>query len=76
MTNIQPIPLTTKRLKELSPMKNTNQQQVDKSANQEDDDDESGLQIATTFGSENDDEADGDNIGSSDDKNKVGLRII
>jgi len=72
MVNIQPIPLTTKRWKEVSPMKNADQQQADDLANPEDDDDETGLQIATTSGIGNDDDIDDDNIDNSNEKNKVG----
>jgi len=72
IAGIQPIPLTTKRLKRVSQMKKTGQQQTNDLANQEDED-ESGLEIATTFGIGNDDEADDDDAnGYSNQDKKVG----
>jgi hypothetical protein len=71
MANIQPIPLTTKHLKGLSPTKNSEQQETDVLVNQEGDDDESGLQIATVSGLENEDSIDDDDVDNSNDKNKV-----
>jgi len=72
MTNIQPIPLTTKRLKQVPQMKNTNQQQTDDTTNQ-DDDDESGLQMVSTSETGNDDEAGNeDDIDNSNEKHQVG----
>ncbi|CAF4306111.1 unnamed protein product [Rotaria sp. Silwood2] len=70
MASVQPIPLTTKRLKETSKMKSTDQKQMNDIENQ-DDEDESGLEIATTFGAGNDDEADDDDFENSDDKNQT-----
>ncbi|CAF0755943.1 unnamed protein product [Rotaria sordida] len=60
MANIEPIPLTTKRLKEASKTKSTDKKQIDDIENQDDEDD-SGLQIMTTFGAGNDDDDDFDN---------------
>jgi hypothetical protein len=71
MINLEPIPLTTKRLKEVSHMKKADQEQGDDLANPEEDDDESGLPIATASGIGNDDDIDDNDIDSSNDKNKV-----
>jgi hypothetical protein len=69
--NMQPIPLTTKRLRKVVQMKNVNQQQKNDLANQDDDDD-SGIQIAMATGMENNDEGDDDDIESSNNKKQVG----
>ncbi|CAF3499599.1 unnamed protein product [Rotaria sp. Silwood1] len=69
MANIQPIPLTTKRLKEASKIKSTGKNQMDEIEDQDEEDD-SGLQIATTFGGGNDDEADDDDFENWDDNNQ------
>jgi hypothetical protein len=74
MANIQPIPLTTKHLKDVSQIKKTNQQEKDDLANPEDEDDESGLQIAAASGLGNDDDIDDDDIDNSNGKSKVGSR--
>ena len=67
--NSQPIPLTTKHLKEVSHIKKSDQEQTDELANlQEDDDnDDSGFQTATTSDVGNDDE----DTDKSNDETKV-----
>jgi len=71
IAGIQPIPLTTKRLKKVSQMKKTGQQQTNDLAYQEDDD-EGGLEIATIFDEGDNDVGDDDDSGYSNRNNKVG----
>ncbi|CAF4744834.1 unnamed protein product [Rotaria sp. Silwood1] len=68
MANIQPIPLTTKCWK-LFQEKYTDEKQANYLASE--DDDESDLHIATAVGTENDDEADDDDIADVTNKRKV-----
>lgn len=72
----QPIPLTTKRLKEISHVKKSDQEQTEELANsQEDDDDDSGFQTASSSNIENDDDIDDENTDKSNDGTKVGEKI-
>ncbi|CAM4852086.1 unnamed protein product, partial [Rotaria magnacalcarata] len=74
--NVQPIPLTTKRLK-LFQQKHADTQQADKLTNRDGndddgDDDASDLQIATAFGTGHDDEGDEEDIDNLKDYANVG----
>ena len=64
MPNVQPIPLTTKYLKEVLQMKNNRQQRINDFENEEEDKNDE-------CGTGNDDEGDDDDINSLNNKNKV-----
>ncbi|CAF1208037.1 unnamed protein product [Rotaria magnacalcarata] len=66
--SIQPILLTTQRRKQVLQVKNTDQQHTNGIENH-DEEDETGLQIATVYGTGNDDEADDDDFENMNKKN-------
>ncbi|CAF3603855.1 unnamed protein product [Rotaria socialis] len=70
VASIEPIPLTTKRLKEALQMKNIVQQEMNDKENQ-DDEDESGLVIGSVFETRNRNEADNDIDDDDDDDDDV-----
>ncbi|CAF3032918.1 unnamed protein product [Rotaria sp. Silwood2] len=74
MASIQPIPLTTKRLKEVLQMNSTDQDELNEIENQ-DDEDENEIQLAALYEIENDDDlSDDDDFENSNDNNDASAR--
>lgn len=74
MASMQPIPLTTNRLKEISHMKKVDQQQVDGLANPEEDDDDENDESELQLSKVSDLGIDDDDVDMSNDKTKVSLK--